>query len=68
MTLAGLTQAELMQLREDLTNELLMIKKFGFYAEEASDPQVRQLLNNVRETHERHRDILMRHLNAGTTM
>ncbi len=60
--MARLTQPELMQLREDISAEMLMVQKFATYASQTSDPQMRQLLTDIQRTHERHRDILMRHL------
>ncbi|MEW6661537.1 MAG: spore coat protein [Bacillota bacterium] len=60
----NLTQAELMQLREDISAEMLMIQKFAAYANMCNDQQVKQVITNVQRTHERHRDILMRHLMA----
>ncbi|KKM09356.1 hypothetical protein SY88_19120 [Clostridiales bacterium PH28_bin88] len=64
----NLTQAELMQLREDISAEMLMVQKFGAYANMCSDPQLKQVVTNIQRTHERHRDMLMRHLMAGQTM
>jgi len=59
------TQPELMQLRENLSSELLAISKLGSFAAQASDPQIKQLCLNMQRAHERHRDMLLRHLNAG---
>ncbi|MDN5345235.1 MAG: hypothetical protein PWQ18_1349 [Clostridia bacterium] len=60
--MAGLTQAEVMQLRENLSNELLMIQKFGAYAAQCSDPQLKQVLGSVQQAHQRHYNTLIRHL------
>ncbi|WP_406676607.1 spore coat protein [Moorella sp. ACPs] len=60
--MAGLTQAELMQLRENLSNELLMIRKFGAYAAQCNDPQLKQVLSSVQQAHQRHYNTLIRHL------
>jgi len=60
--MAGLTQAELMSLRENLSNELLMIRKFGAFAGQCSDPQLKQVLSNIQQAHQRHYNTLIRHL------
>lgn len=62
--MSNLTQPELMQLREDISAEMLMIQKFDAYANMCNDQQLKQVITNVQRTHERHRDILMRHLMA----
>jgi len=62
--MSNLTQPELMQLKEDISAEMLMIQKFGAYANMCNDQQLKQVITNVQRTHERHRDILMRHLMA----
>lgn len=66
--MAGLTQAELMQIRENLSNELLMIQKFGAYAAQCSDPQLKQVLSNVQQAHQRHYNTLIRHLGGQQIM
>lgn len=60
------TQAELMSLREDLSNEMLAITKMANFAAEANDPQIKQMCTNMQRAHERHRDMLLRHINAGS--
>lgn len=66
--MAGLTQAELMQLRENLSNELLMIQKFSAYASQCSDPQLKQVLGSVQQAHQRHYNTLIRHLSGQQIM
>ncbi|MBC7347783.1 MAG: hypothetical protein H5U00_10115 [Clostridia bacterium] len=63
--MANFTQPELMQLRENLSSELLAISKLANFAAQTNDPQIRQLCTNMQRAHERHRDILLRHINAG---
>lgn len=60
--MASLTQAELMSLRENLSNEMLMIQKFGAYVNHCSDPQLKQVLSSVQQAHQRHYNTLIRHL------
>ncbi len=66
--MAGLTSAELMQIRENLSNELLMIQKFGAFAAQCSDPQLKQVLGNVQQAHQRHYNTLFRHLGGQQIM
>ncbi|MDN5327293.1 MAG: hypothetical protein PWP41_1989 [Moorella sp. (in: firmicutes)] len=58
----SLTQAELMQLRENLSNEMLMIQKFGAFAAQCTDPQLKNVLTSVQQAHQRHYNTLIRHL------
>ncbi|GFN24277.1 MAG: spore coat protein [Thermoanaerobacteraceae bacterium] len=64
----GLTQAELMQLRENLSSELLMIQKCGVYAAQCSDPQLKQLFSSLQQAHQRHYNTLVRHLGGQQLM
>lgn len=66
--MAGLTQAELMQLRENLSSEMLMIQKFGLYANQCSDPQLKQLFGSIQQAHQRHYNSLIRHLGGQPLM
>ncbi|NLW06933.1 MAG: spore coat protein [Clostridia bacterium] len=66
--MAGLTQAELMSLRENLSNEMLMMQKFGAYAAQCSDPQLKQVLSSVQQAHQRHYNTLIRHLGGQNIM
>ena len=63
--MANFTQPELQQLRENLSSELLVISKLASFAAQIDDPQLKQMCINMQRTHERHRDMLLRHLNAG---
>lgn len=64
----GFTQAELMQLRENLSSELLMIQKCGVYAAHCTDPQLKQLFSSLQQAHQRHYHTLMRHLGGQQVM
>jgi len=64
----NLTQPELMLLRESLSSEMMVIEKLGFLANQTTDPQFKQVLLDVQKTHQRHQDILMRHLGVGPVM
>lgn len=66
--MANLTQAEVMALRENLSAEMLMIQKYGAFANIVSDPQLKQMCLNAQQLHQRHRDMLLRHINAGQPM
>ncbi|HHP51009.1 MAG TPA: spore coat protein [Moorella mulderi] len=64
----GLTEAELMSLRENLSNELLLIQKFGAYAQQCGDPQLKQVCSSIQQAHQRHFETLMRHLGGQRVM
>ncbi|MDK2821964.1 MAG: hypothetical protein PWP31_1929 [Clostridia bacterium] len=66
--MAGLTQVELMQLRENLSCEMLMIQKLGMYAAECTDPQLKQALTSIQQSHQRHYNTLIRHLDGQQIM
>jgi len=63
--MANFTQPELQQLRENLSSEMLVISKLANFAAQIDDPQLKQMCLNMQRTHERHRDMLLRHLGAG---
>lgn len=57
-----LTQREVLMLRDQLESEKLEIEKFRTYAAQVSDPALKRLLEDIQRTHERHFDVLSRHL------
>ncbi|NPV28728.1 MAG: ferritin-like domain-containing protein [Firmicutes bacterium] len=66
--MAKLTSKELGLIEDSLRQEQLMIQKFGFYANQATDPEIKSLCQNLRDMHQRHLDTLMRHLNEAATL
>lgn len=61
--MARLTTKELSLIEDNLRQEQLMIQKFDFYANQASDPEVKNLCHTLRDMHKMHLDTLMMHLN-----
>lgn len=51
-----------MMLQDSISNEQLLISKFGFYAQQVKDPQIKQQLQNIQRTHQQHYDTLTRQL------
>lgn len=66
--MAQLSQKELMYLQDQLNIEQLEIEKFGSAAAQVNDPALREMFLSIQKTHQRHFDLLMRHLGAGTIM
>ncbi|HHY46440.1 MAG TPA: ferritin-like domain-containing protein [Firmicutes bacterium] len=60
-----LSQRELMMLQDNISNEQVLINKFGFYAQQVRDPELKQVFQNIQRTHQQHYDILSRQLQAG---
>lgn len=58
-----LTSRELSQIQDHLNLEALMVKKFRFTAEQTNDPQLRNLYQHAAQTHEKHFQMLMQHIN-----
>lgn len=49
-------------LKDALSWELLAFKKFHFFAQQATDPQVKQALEKAGQMHQRHYQTLLAHL------
>lgn len=58
-----LTTRELAYIQDHLTEEALMVKKFRSTALQTTDPQLRNLYEHAAQTHEKHFQMLMQHLN-----
>lgn len=52
--MSDLTVNELMSVKENLHNELLMVKKYKLYAQVCDDPQLRQKCEQVASEHQDH--------------
>ncbi|NPV80354.1 MAG: ferritin-like domain-containing protein [Firmicutes bacterium] len=63
--MARLSQRELFMLQDNIANEQMLINKFGFYAQQVKDPEIKQTLQNIQRTHQQHFDMLSRQLQAG---
>jgi len=66
--LAKLTSKELSLLEDNLRHEQLMVQKFSLYANQATDPEVKNLCQNLRDMHQQHLNTLMQQLNQATPM
>lgn len=60
--MARLSQRELLMLQDNINNEQLLINKFGFYAQQVKDPELKQTLQNIQRMHQQHYDTLTRQL------
>jgi len=66
--LAKITSKELSLLEDNLRHEQLMVQKFNLYANQATDPEVKNLCQNLRDMHQLHLKTLMQQLNQATSM
>lgn len=66
--MSPLSQKELMYLQDHLNLEQLEIEKFGTAAAHVNDPALKEMFLSIQKTHQRHFDLLMRHLGTGTMM
>lgn len=63
------TTKDIMYLKDQLSWELLAMKKCRHFAEECSDPDIKQAIDRAGRMHQRHYELLLKHLktdnNAG---
>ncbi|CAG7649859.1 ferritin-like domain-containing protein [Paenibacillus allorhizosphaerae] len=57
-----ITTKDLMYLKDALSWELNAFKKFHFYAQQATNPQIKQALDKAGQMHQRHYQKLLTHL------
>jgi hypothetical protein len=57
-----ITTKDCSYLKDALSWELLAFKKFHFFAQQATDPQVKQALEKAGQMHQRHYQTLLTHL------
>jgi len=57
-----ITTKDLSYLKDALSWELLAFKKFHFFAQQATNPQVKQMLDKAGQMHQRHYQKLLTHL------
>ncbi|NGQ95211.1 ferritin-like domain-containing protein [Brevibacillus sp. SYP-B805] len=57
-----ITNKDLLYLKDALSWELNAFKKFHFFAQQASDPQIKQALDKAGQMHQRHYQKLLTHL------
>nr|WP_245891468.1 hypothetical protein [Planifilum fimeticola] len=58
-----LSTKDLHYLKDELSWELLAMKKCHHYAQECQDPEIRQLLDRIGKIHQQHYQILLNQLN-----
>lgn len=61
-----ITNKDLLYLQDALSWELLASKKAHHFASESQDPQIKQQLEHLAEVHQRHYQMLLRHLQPQT--
>ncbi|MBS4032467.1 MAG: spore coat protein [Clostridiales bacterium] len=61
-----LTQRELMFLEDYLKNEQLCTKTMNFYAEQCTDPSIKQLCQDCAQSHQQNYQTMVRHLSSHT--
>jgi hypothetical protein len=59
---------DLSYLKDSMNWELAAVKKFHHFSQEAQNPQVKNELNRLCQTHEKHFQTLLKHLNQQTGM
>lgn len=57
-----ITTKDLSYLKDALSWELMAFKKFAFFAQQATDPQIKQQLDKAGKMHQRHYQKLLTHL------
>ncbi len=66
--MANLTSKELGLIEDNLRQEQLMVQKYSIYANQASDHEVKNMCTKLRDLHQQHTDVLMKHLNDAAQM
>lgn len=59
-----LTPMELKLLEENVRGELVLVNKFSACANQTTDPEFRNVCNEIAQIHRRHIDVLTRQLSA----
>lgn len=57
-----ITTKDCSYLKDELSWELLAMKKCHHFAEECQDPEVKQAINKAGQMHQRHYQMLLKHL------
>ncbi len=63
-----LSQKELAYLEDQLSAEQLTMKKMRFYAEQTTDPEIREQCQNLANKHQQHYNTLLKHLNPNQNL
>jgi hypothetical protein len=57
-----ITTKDLLYIKDALSWELIAFKKFHFFAQQVTDPQIKQVLNKTGKMHQQHYQKLLTHL------
>ena len=63
-----LSQREFLYLQDYQKLEDMAIQKFGAYARQVGDPELKRQLEDIQRMHQRHYDTITRHLGATRTL
>lgn len=66
--MANLTAKELSLIEDNIRQEQLMVQKCNMYASQVSDPEIRNLCQQLSNLHQSHTNILLKHLNEASNM
>lgn len=66
--MSHMTQRELLMIEDLLSGEELMIEKFGTYADETTDMQIKGLCQEIQRIHQRHYDTLVQQLDSSRSI
>lgn len=61
------TTKDYLYLKDQLSWELLAMKKCRHFAQECTDPEIRQAIDKAGQMHERHYSLLLKHLQNNNT-
>lgn len=59
----SITERELLMLQDNLQLHATLAEKAAFYALQVSDPEIRQVLQQLQRGHERHVESVVQHIN-----
>lgn len=62
----SVTERELLLLGDTLAIHATLAEKSGYYAGQATDPQVRQVLLQLQRGHQRHVEMVAQHINQAS--
>lgn len=62
-----ITTKDHLYLKDQLSWELIAMKKCRHFAQECQDPEIRQAIDKAGEMHQRHYNMLLRHLQNNNT-
>jgi hypothetical protein len=63
-----ITTKDFLYLKDQLSWELLAMKKCRHFAQECSDPQITQVIDEAGQMHQRHYQLLLKHMQNNNTV